>query len=315
MKILMFGRGVITTLYGWALEKAGNDVDFYVRPGRAADFGPSLDLDIRDGRGSREGQQIRQTWPVTLREDLEADHDYDLIIVSVNHDQLETAVDFLHPRIGGATVLIFNNVWADPAAAVARLPREQVVWGFPGGGGGYLDNTLRGGFVRSVFLGDVDGSSGTHRHRAVRELFTAAGFSISDVADFRSWLWFHVILDAGIMVGWLRMGSFDALVRSRPALQEVVRLVREMIPVLKAKGGTSKLGGAAATYIPAGIIGFAMNKLLTGDNLYTFIMDEAQATGHIDFEAKAIYPRDVLADARRLGVAVPKLEANEPAFA
>ncbi|GAA1556042.1 ketopantoate reductase family protein [Brevibacterium picturae] len=314
MKILMFGRGVITTQYGWALERAGHDVDFYVRPGRIADFGPTVDLDIRDGRNSRKGKPVQETWPVTLREDLEAGHDYDLIIVSVNHDQLDSAVDFLHTRVGRATVLIFNNVWVDPAAAVARLPREQVVWGFPGSGGGYSGNTLRGGFAKSVWLGDVDGSSGTDRHRAVRELFTGAGFSISDVADFRSWLWFHVILDAGIMVGWLRMGSFDALVRSRPALQEVVRLVREMIPVLKAKGGTSKLGGAAATYIPAGLIGLAMHKLLTGDNLYTFIMDQAQATGHIDYEAQAIYPRDVLADARRLGVSVPRLEANEPAF-
>ena len=53
MKILMFGRGVISTLYGWALEKAGNEVDFYVRPGRAADFGSSVDVDIRDGRASQ----------------------------------------------------------------------------------------------------------------------------------------------------------------------------------------------------------------------------------------------------------------------
>ena len=44
MKILMFGRGVISTLYGWALDKAGNDVDFYVRPGRAVDFGQSVEI-------------------------------------------------------------------------------------------------------------------------------------------------------------------------------------------------------------------------------------------------------------------------------
>lgn len=314
MKILMFGRGVISTLYGWALERGGNDVDFYVRPGRAADFGPSVDLDIRDGRASRKGKSVQGAWPVTLREDLEPDPDYDLIIVSVNHDQLDTAVDILSTRIGRATVLIFNNIWTEPAAAVAGLPRDQVVWGFPGGGGGYSGNSLRGGFVKSIFLGDIDGSSRTDRHRAVRELFTTAGFSISEVTDFRSWLWFHFIINAGIMIGWLRMGSFDALVRSRPALQEVVRLVREMIPVLKAKGGISRLGAAAARYIPAGIFGFAVQKLLTGDNVLTSIMGQAQATGHIDFEAQAIYPRDVLTDARRLGVAVPLLEANEAAF-
>lgn len=314
MKILMFGRGVIATLYGWALAEAGNDVDFYVRPGRVADFGPTVDLEIRDGRASRKGRPVRKTWPISLREDLSPDHDYDLIIVSVNHDQLGSAVDFLQTRVGRSTVLIFNNVWADPSEVVAPLPRGQVVWGFPGGGGGYCGNTLHGGFVRSVFLGDVDGSSRTDRHRIVRELFSKAEFSISDIADFRSWLWFHFILDAGIMVGWLRMGSFDALVRSRPALREVVRLVREMIPVLIAKGGTSRLGAAATNCIPSSLFAFTMQKLLTGDNLYAFIMDQAQATGHNDYKAKADYPRDVLADARRLGVAVGRLEANEPSF-
>ena len=314
MKILMFGRGVISTLYGWALERDGNEVDFYVRPGRAADFGSSVDVDIRDGRASRKGQSVHEEWPITLREDLGPDHDYDLIFVSVNHDQLDTVVDFLKPRVGRATVLIFNNIWTEPAAAVAGLPREQIVWGFPGGGGGYSGNTLHGGFVKSIFLGDFDGSSRTDRHRGVRELFATAGFSISEVKDFRSWLWFHFILDAGIMVGWLRMGSFDALVRSRPALQEVVRLVREMIPILTAKGGTSRLGAAAARFIPAGVFGFAIQKVLAGDNVLTDIMVQAQATGHIDFEAQAIYPRDVLADASRLGVAVPRLEANQEAF-
>ncbi|MGO2648723.1 MAG: hypothetical protein ACTH96_11150, partial [Brevibacterium aurantiacum] len=96
--------------------------------------------------------------------------------------------------------------------------------------------------------------------------------------------------------------------------KEVVRLVREMIPVLTAKGGTSRFGAAAARFIPASVIGFAMQKLLTGDNLFTFIMTQAQNTGHNNYKSQADYPRDVLADARRLEVTVPRLEANEPAF-
>ena len=34
MKILIFGRGVIGSLYGWALEKAGHSVEF-LRPAGA----------------------------------------------------------------------------------------------------------------------------------------------------------------------------------------------------------------------------------------------------------------------------------------
>lgn len=39
MKVLMFGRGTIATIYGWALEKSGRHVEFYVRPGRAKEYG------------------------------------------------------------------------------------------------------------------------------------------------------------------------------------------------------------------------------------------------------------------------------------
>jgi ketopantoate reductase len=38
MKILMFGQGVISVLYGWALEKAGHTVEFYVRPDRPVQY-------------------------------------------------------------------------------------------------------------------------------------------------------------------------------------------------------------------------------------------------------------------------------------
>lgn len=39
----MFGRGGIT-VYGWALQQAGQDVEFYVRPGRTESYGEAVDL-------------------------------------------------------------------------------------------------------------------------------------------------------------------------------------------------------------------------------------------------------------------------------
>ena len=40
------GRGVIAVAYGWALERAGHEVEFYVRPGRSAQYGGTIDLDL-----------------------------------------------------------------------------------------------------------------------------------------------------------------------------------------------------------------------------------------------------------------------------
>ena len=50
MKILMFGRGVIATIYGWVLERAGHDIEFYVRPGRATAYGETINLELLDVR-------------------------------------------------------------------------------------------------------------------------------------------------------------------------------------------------------------------------------------------------------------------------
>jgi 2-dehydropantoate 2-reductase len=314
MKVLMFGRGTIATLYGWALEKAGNRVEFYVRPGRAAAYGSTVDLEIKDGRSARDGRPVSEKWPIVLREDLNAGHDYDLIILSVNHDQLPEATAFLGPRIGNATVLVFNNVWTEPAVAVSALPGEQVVWGFPGGGGGFVGPTLRGGVVKNVFLGFCGDSNRTARYRAVRELFRAAGFAVSEQRDFRSWLWFHFMLDAGLLVQVTKAGGYAGFVRSRTAVKESVLLVREMIPLLKAKGGTPRLGAAIVSCLPAGLLAFVLRKFLGGDNMYSFIMRQVEDSGHGSRESAGLYPRDVLAEGRRLGVPLPRLAALEPVF-
>lgn len=145
MKILMFGRGVIATIYGWALRQAGHDVEFYVRPGRAATYGDAVDLDLFDTRRRVWGQRVAEKWPVRYREALEPDHDVDLIVLSVPHHRLAEATAFLSPRVGQATVLIFGNLWTEPLAAIGALPADQIAWGFPQAGGGFgADGVLHG---------------------------------------------------------------------------------------------------------------------------------------------------------------------------
>ena len=137
MKILMFGRGVVSVLYGWALEKAGHSVEFYVRPGRRAEYGDSVSLDILDARKSFKGKSVKNTWSITMKEDLPADHDYDLIVVGVQHYHFKEVADFLGTRVANATVLVFTNFWNEPLAEASALPMNKVVWGFPGACGGF----------------------------------------------------------------------------------------------------------------------------------------------------------------------------------
>jgi len=313
MKILMFGRGAIASVYGWALERAGHEVEFYVRPGRAAEYGDTIDLDLLDARRSPRVKRVVERWPVRYRETLDPVHEFDLIVVSVSHERLPQALEFLAPRLGRATILIFGNVWVEPLEVIRGLPADQVAWGFPGSGGAFgPGGVLRAGLLSSVMFGTF-GKPPTQRELAVRQLFREAGLSPTENADFRSWLWMHFIVDAGLHSQGVRLGSLSDLVGSRAGFRAAFLAGRELLPVLRARGADPRSGRAQSSLLraPTWLTASAM----------------AWATAHVRFarlafavhsdpdaeEPKAIC-RDALAEARRLGIATTRLAQAESFF-
>jgi 2-dehydropantoate 2-reductase len=318
MNILIVGRGAIGSLYGLALAKAGHSVTYYVRPGRANRYGPTLTLDILDTRTRMQGVRIRETFSTHLVEDLPLAHNYDLIIVSVQHYRLPEVVAFLAHRVGNATLLMFNNVWTDPHEEVAALPADQVVWGFPRAGGGFgNDGVLTGGILKNVMFGQFgtgSGTSPTRRELAVRELFRSSGFGIQVQRDFRGWLWFHFLVNAGLLPQALKAGSFVKLVESDAHLQQAVLNVRELIPLLAARGVNLKhhAEDLALFRIPPRLAAL-MLKLVFRLSAPARLIVHALPGDELRREVRSI-SRDVLSEARRLGIAVPRLEALEALF-
>ncbi|GGK95936.1 ketopantoate reductase [Sphaerisporangium melleum] len=314
MKILMFGRGVIATIYGWALERAGHDVEFYVRPGRAATYGPTTDLELIDTRRRVWGQRVVEKWPVRYREELRSDHDFDLIVLSVSHHRLAEATAFLSPRVGQATVLVFGNIWTEPPAAIGALPADQIAWGFPQAGGGFgADGTLRGALLPSVLFGTF-GRPPTDREQAVRRVFREAGFRLRERPDFRGWLWVHFVANAALHTQGLRLGSLSKLAGATGDLREALLTGRELLPLLEARGVDLRRhrGGVLPFRAPTWLTAPALAWLTTH-----VALARVNLTAHSDpgAEEPREVCRDTLAEARRLGISVPRLEAAEPYFA
>ncbi|WP_238006455.1 2-dehydropantoate 2-reductase N-terminal domain-containing protein [Dactylosporangium sp. AC04546] len=313
MKILMFGRGVIATVYGWALERAGHDVEFYVRPGRAATYGDTTDLDLLDTRRRVWGHRVVEKWPVRYREALEPDHDFDLIVLSVPHHRLAEATAFLSPRVGQATVLVFGNIWTEPQAAIGALPVDQVAWGFPQAGGGFgEDGVLRGALLPAVIFGTL-GQPPTDRERAVRQAFREAGFRLKEQPDFRGWLWVHFVSDAGLFSQGLRLGSLSKLAGATGDLREGLLAGRELLPLLKARGLDLRRhrGGVLLFRAPTWLTAPALAWLTAH---VAPVRVNLAAHSDPDAEEPREVCRDTLAEARRLGISVPRLEAAEPTF-
>jgi 2-dehydropantoate 2-reductase len=314
LKILMFGRGVIATVYGWALEQAGHDVEFYLRPGRSAAYGDAVDLDLLDTRRRVWGQRVVQTWPVRYREELEPDHDFTLIVLSVQHYRLAEAAAFLAPRVGNATVLVFGNIWAEPLAAIGALPVDQVAWGFPQAGGGFgEDGVLRGALLPSVVFGTLNRPL-TERERAVRQVFRGARLRPREQPDIRGWLWLHFVSNAGLHAQGLRLGSLAKLAGATGDLREALLTGRELLPLLEARGLDLRRhrGGGLLFRAPTWLTAPALAWLTAHVAL---VRVNFEAHSDPDAEEPRAVCRDTLAEARRLGISVPRLEAAEPNFA
>jgi len=312
MKIALIGRGVIASLYGWALEEAGHHVELYVRPGRTAAYAGPVRLDVVDTRQRRGSGGPPAQWTPRYRETLSPDDGFDLIVLSVPHHQVAEATAFLAPRIGDATVLMFSNLWQDPTTAAEPLPAAQVVWGFPQAGGSFDDSgTLRGVLTSRAIFGQVTGAP-TARDAMVRDAFRAAGFRIREKEDLRGWLLLHAVADAALYSQALPVGSMADLVGDTARLRGAMLTARELLAVVDARGVDLRRHRRTTLPFRAALLSAVAMSVAT-----TRVPAARRALEtHSDPDAlePRIVCRDVLAEARRLGITTPRLAAAEPSF-
>jgi 2-dehydropantoate 2-reductase len=304
MKILFFGRGVIGTQYAWAFENAGHTVEFYVREGRKAQYGSHVDLEIWDARRSKKNRLVKEKWPIVTHEEIKENHDYDLIFMSVNPEQVSSVVKYLAPQVGNATVLFFNNFWQDPQSAVQPIPLSQIVYGFPGAGGGFEGNTLYGGLYKTVQFGTFE-SEPTKRDLEVRKLFVGAGFKIMVQKDPQSWLWNHFAFNAAMEIEVLKSGSFEKVISSPEALVGIGRNMKEIIPVLKAKGSKPDVMTKVMSGLPPRVVGFLMSNVVFSPKsmAYALVAHNHYKVGYA--------VQEVISEARKHGINAPRLYAVE----
>ncbi|MGQ8874120.1 ketopantoate reductase family protein [Paenibacillus sp. TSA_86.1] len=305
MRILFFGRGVISTQYAWAFEKAGHTVEFYVRKGRKETFGSHIELEMWDARRGK--QLIQENWNVNLHEEIRSN--YDLIIVSVTTEQLPKAAQFLSTVAGNTPVLIFNNIWQDLKSSISPLSMNNVVFGFPEAGGGIADNRLRGGFLKRLFL-EKPRAGTEHINNKVKELFESAHLRISWIKDMQNWLWNHFAMNAAVEAEVLRLGSFPALLNHQDSFANVGKNMREIAPVLKARGAKIDIISLLLTKIPPPLLSMLFNKVIFAKGSLPRLFIEYNNT-KAGFSAL-----EVVKEAKKLGIPLPRLTAawenNEP---
>ena len=188
MRLLIYGAGVIGSLYAALFANAGFDTSLYARGSRLEALQTKGLLYLKD-------EQVRKA-SVRILSKLEDDDRYDFIFLTVRENQLFGALGELKTNHSPCIVTMVNSIddygkWENICGKGRILPA------FPGAGGGIkddvLDASLTPRLVQPTTFAEISGEK-TERTKALSALFRKAGIPYQQVKDMHLWQLCHLAM-------------------------------------------------------------------------------------------------------------------------
>ena len=305
MKVLIIGRGVVGTIYGWALSRAGVDVTHVVRKQQLPST-ETLDLlDLRPGFT----KHLRATYAPKTVGHIQPSDGFDLVIVATKHYQAAQAISQYLPGAPGAAFLLFTANWDGTTEIDRLLPRSSVLWGYAAASGGPDAQRVVVVTVNpSVRFGMLEGSD-REKFKAVTKLFQQAGFTLDIKPNIIEWLWVHHAINAGGIGICLWAGGIAEATRSFTTLRLGTLATREALAVAAARGVDLERYPEAKNILntPVWLAGLAVTYAIRFTQKGRRLLRASHFT-HSPEEMKRYY-FDVLNTGESLGVAMPHLSS------
>lgn len=232
MNILVFGAGVLGSLYAAKLQRAGQHVTLLARGARLEDLRKNGIRLIDDANG------VQTTTQVELIDQLKPDAAYDLMLVIVRKNQLPSLLPALARNHFTPNVLFMTNNAAGPAEMISALGRHRVLLGFTGAGGARIDEIVHYQLTSAqhTTIGELDGSLSL-RILKIGRVLEEAGFQVAVCSNMDAWLKTHAaIVSPAANAIYMAGGDAFRLARTRDALILLVRAAHEGLRVLRKLG-------------------------------------------------------------------------------
>jgi len=255
MKLLVYGAGVLGTLFSVRLHEAGHDVSLLARGDRLAALRTH---GVRLAEG--DSPAIRQV-PVPV-----VDHpagDYDLTTVFVRAHQVDEVLASLAALDGD--VLFLHN-WAAGAGPLGDvIGHERVLLGFPTAGG-----TMDGDVVRyrtpttltrqvPMPIGEPDGRT-TERLTRIVKTFRSAGINAKPDSRMDAWLTTHAAFTIPLERASHAAGGPQALADDQPAIRTLIRQTKQNLASLPTPPVPRAL--TTLSHLPEGLLTAVVQRFL-----------------------------------------------------
>ena len=189
MRILIYGAGVIGSLYAALFAEAGYDTSIYAR-------GKRLEFLKKNGLLYKKKQNIKRA-EITILGELPDNDIYDFILLTVRENQLYEALSELKNNKSDTIVTMVNSLdsykkWEDIVGTGRILPA------FPGAGGsinddGILDASLTPRIIQPTTFAEIAGNK-SERTKLFSKILKHAHIPYQKVADMHMWQLCHLAM-------------------------------------------------------------------------------------------------------------------------
>ena len=230
-KILIYGAGVIGSIYAVKFSNAGHNVSVYARGKRL------LALE-KKGLLYSENNSIKQT-SITIIDKLNATDIFDYIFVTVRYEQVETALTELAINNSPNIVTMVNNPkgydhWEK------LLGKGRLIPAFAGAGGRIEDSILHyqltPKIIQAATFGEPDGAT-TKRIKDLSTIFKSSKIPYSISKNMDAWQKSHLAMVTVLANGiYYDGGNNYTTAKNKKAIRFMSSTLKKNFKTLKEKG-------------------------------------------------------------------------------
>jgi len=241
MKTLIIGAGPLGSLYASLLHEAGNDVTVLAR-NEHYNFLKENGIVLIN-----EFTQEKIIEKINVVNSLNEDDYYDLVIVLMRKNSVKNLLPILSKNKKIPNFLFMGNNASSIDEYLNYLPKEKILFGFPGGGGTlknhiahYIDSEKPNGKRLPITLGEIDGTI-KKRTKQIQELFESSDVPVNIVENIDGWLKYHAAYVVPLAGALLKCGDNYKLADDKNTIRKYIRSVKEAVRVVSELGYKNQL--------------------------------------------------------------------------
>lgn len=232
MRILIYGAGVIGSLYAVLFAETGYDTSIYAR-------GKRLEFLKKNGLLYKKNQNIRRA-EATILGELSDNDAYDFILLTVRENQLYEALAELKNNKSNIIVTMVNSLdsykkWEDIVGKGRILPA------FPGAGGsinndGILDAALTPRMIQPTTFAEISGNK-SEKTKQFSKILRHAHIPYQKVVDMHMWQLCHLAMVVPIADAYYEADCPERAGRDWKTMKKTARRLKRNFTFLRKQKG------------------------------------------------------------------------------